>query len=220
MCWQCSRLIFVHISSLWASAEQNAWQCLKMALTTWLQMWQHASCHVSGSLEKKGWGEGREEEFSEEQSENRWWWWVTAMMLQVMKKTEDWPQRTTKSLKFRRNNKTRVLNLSPRDKVSQKKGWMLISHLNYIFSLVFLTNTFSESQIKQLKLHAGTLDWFNIHRTRQIFSSWPLKDHRPIGNNRSGTLRSQLWEPVWGDHWHRPNALCTTGAASLPPWTL
>lgn len=46
---------------------------------------------------------------------------------------------------------------------------MLSSHLNYIFSLVFLTNKFSESQIKQLKLHAGTLDWFNIHRARQIF---------------------------------------------------
>lgn len=161
MCWHCSRLIFGHISSLWDSAEQNAWQCLKMALTTWLQTWQDASCHLSGNLEKMRWEgkKGREEEFSEEQSENRWRW-VMAMMLRVMKKTEDWPQRTTKCSKIQ----------------SQKKDRLLILHSNCIISFIFLANVL-RIPVKRTKLpQAGLIS------TEQV-RFWPHKDPRPLRNN-------------------------------------
>lgn len=84
MCWQRTRLNFGHISSLWASEEQNwRWQCLKMALTAWLQMWQCASCHVHGNLEKKGWEEEKTGEKNSQRSRARidedndgeWWRW-------------------------------------------------------------------------------------------------------------------------------------------------
>lgn len=47
---------------------------------------------------------------------------------------------------------------------------------------------FSESQIKQIKLNTGAPGWFNVHRTPQIFTSWPLTHHRTIRGKRS-----QLW---------------------------